>query len=47
MIVALDEDANDEDDKSVISLNNPTAAEAESADISAAAVAAAIRVGNT
>ena len=45
MIVALDEHAYDEDEKSVISLNNPTAAEAESADISAAA--AAIRVGNT
>ena len=29
MIVVLDEDAYDEDEKSVISLNNPTAAEAE------------------
>ena len=47
MIVALDEHSYDEDEKSVISLNDPTRAEAESADISAAAVAAAIRVDNT
>ena len=47
MIVALDEHAYDEDEKSVISLNKSTAAERKSADISSPAVAAAIRVGNT
>ena len=47
MIVALDEHAYDEDEKSVISLNNLTAAERKSADISSAAVVAALRVSNT